>query len=410
MNKVKGSVTKKQYNFVIISVFLFFMIIMGIVSTVNVKNSNNLREILTESIKAQLISISHAAREIIDVEKFIDYSDAFVAESRAYQEILRKLRILANNSGAKYIYALKRDGDKYVFIFDTDIEDEEIFIPYTLSQVHKDAFLGIDSAGIMNVDDEFGSYNTGAVPIWHNGVVVGIVSVDIEDAYLESSYNTSTRNAYLLIGILLVTMCVTLYFVMRLLNKMQHMQDTLRQMALYDATTGLPNRQHLMEHLGSLTSVPDKNHFALFFIDLDNFKAVNDNAGHDAGDELLRDIASYLDRALENAKSFRPSAGKLNIAARVGGDEFIQVVHGVTDEKKAEELAERLLIGFRGANLNRYIVKYKVGLSIGIALYPYHARNYNVLIKYADIAMYHAKKTGKNRYCLYNDEMAEVQL
>ena len=132
---------------------------------------------------------------------------------------------------------------------------------------------------------------------------------------------------------------------------------------------------------------------------------MNDNAGHDAGDALLRHIAQYLDGALENTKSFRPAAGQLNIAARVGGDEFIQVVHGVETEEKAREIAIRLLGNFKNQYLDRFIEKYAVGLSVGVALYPYHSDNYHVIIKYADMAMYAAKQAGKNQYRLYSDEL-----
>lgn len=179
--------------------------------------------------------------------------------------------------------------------------------------------------------------------------------------------------------------------------------------ALFDNVTGLPNRQHLMEHLVELTADPIKGAFGLVFIDLDNFKVVNDNAGHDAGDELLRSIAQYLDHALYDTMSFRPSAGKLNIAARVGGDEFIQVVNGLDTHEKAALVAEKLLDGFKSGHMSRYIEKYSVGLSIGVALYPHDTEDYHVLIKYADIAMYHAKHGGKNQYRIYTDEMGQEQ-
>lgn len=384
------------------------MIVLGLVAGMNIKNSTNLRTILTESVKSQLISTSIAAREMIDGAAFAGYNDASVGELPEYQATLNQLRALAESVGAQYIYALKRLNGAYVFVFDTDTVDDAIFIPYDLAPVHEAAFAGRESAGIMNVDDEYGSYNTGAVPIWHNGSIVGVISVDIADEYLESSFETAVWNAALLIGMLVVTMLVMLYAVIKLLNRIRAMQQELKQQALYDTVTGLPNRQYLMDHLNKLAGDSEGNEFALFFIDLDNFKSVNDSAGHDAGDEVLRQIAQYLDKALANAKSFRPSAGKLNIAARVGGDEFIQVVTGVDTEEQAAQLAEQLLEGFKAVKLSRYIEKYNVGLSIGVALYPYHTDDYHVLIKYADVAMYHAKHAGKNQYKVYIDEMGQA--
>ena len=383
------------------------MVILAVVAGMNIKNSANLRAILTESVKSQLISTSLAAREMLDIEAFVGYTDASVADDPSYQVTLGKLRALADSVNARYIYALKNQDAEYVFVFDTDTENEEIFIPYELSPVHKLAFAGQHSADVMNVSDEYGSFNTGAVPVLHKGRVVGVICTDLEDAYLESSYKTAFWNSALLIGALILTMAVMFAGMLRLLRRIGGMQEKLEQQALYDSITGLPNRQFLMEHLATLTTSPAKEPFALIFIDLDNFKAVNDNAGHDAGDDLLRSIAQYLDHASENTTSFRPTAGKLNIAARVGGDEFIQVVNGVDSNDKAAHVAELLLQGFKTEKLSRYIEKYGVGLSIGIALFPHDSENLHVLIKYADIAMYHAKNGGKNQYRIYTDEMGQ---
>lgn len=403
----RENVTNKQRNSILVVVLIFFMFILAVVAGMNIRNSSNLRAILTESVKSQLISTSLAAREMLDVEAFVRYDDASVGELPEYRETLAALRALADSVGAKYIYALKRKGSEDVFVFDTDTENQTIFIPYELSAVHKAAYAGHNAADIMNVADEYGSFNTGAVPILHRGRVVGIICTDIEDEYLESSYKTAFWNSVLLIGTLLLTMAAMFYAVALLLRKIKAMQDRLRQQALFDNVTGLPNRQNLMEQLGKMTSGPEKAPFALVFIDLDNFKSVNDNAGHDAGDELLRSIAGYLDCALDNSKSFRPSAGQLNIAARVGGDEFIQVVSGVDSPEGAAQVAGQLLSGFKAAHPSRYVEKYSVGLSIGVALYPHHSENYHVLIKYADIAMYHAKHAGKNQYRVYADEMGQ---
>lgn len=398
---------KKQRHLVIVWALLFSLFILGVVVAMNIKNSINLHNILTESVKGQLISTSLAAREMLDIDAFVAYQDESVAQDPAYQKVLHKLRALSSSVGAKYIYALKKQGDHYVFVFDTDTEDPTIFIPYDLSPVHEAAFSGRNAADIMNVQDEYGSFNTGAVPVFHNGKVVGVISTDIEDTYLESSYRTALFNSLMLVGILLLTMGAMLFAVYYLLKRIGEMQGKLTRQALYDNITGLPNRQYLMEHLVSITSVAEPEPFSLFFIDLDNFKQVNDGAGHDAGDELLRQIAQFLDTTLDNARAFRPSAGKLNIAARVGGDEFIQVVEGLDSAEKAREAAEQLLEHFKAANLSRHIEKYNVGLSIGVARYPHDTRDYHVLIKYADVAMYHAKRSGKNQYRLYSDEMTQ---
>lgn len=397
--------TKNQYNFVMFFVLAFFVLVLAVVVGMNVKNTMNLRSILADSVKSQLLSVSMAAREIIDVDAFIRYDRADVAELPEYRATLSRLRFLCDGVGAKYIYALKKQGDGYVFVFDTDAENEEVFINYDLSPVHEAAFAGKNAADIMNVQDEYGSFNTGAVPILNGGRVVGIVCTDIKDEYMANSLRMAYCNSAALVGMLAAAMLVTFCVVLRLLGRLKTMQQKLQRQALYDPVTDLPNRQYLLDHLEKLTSAELREPFALFFVDLDNFKTVNDNAGHDAGDELLRHIARYLDGALENTKSFRPAAGQLNIAARVGGDEFIQVVHGAETEEKAGEIASRLLGNFKNQYLDRYIEKYAVGLSVGVALYPYHADNYHVIIKYADMAMYAAKQAGKNQYRIYSDAL-----
>ncbi len=404
-NKLK---MRRQRHLIIVCALFFSVFILGIVVAMNIKNSINLRDILTESVKRQLISTSLAARGILNVDAFVSYQDKSALEDPAYQETLHKLRVLVDSVDAKYIYALKRKGDHYVFIFDTDTKNPVPFVPYGLSPVHETAFAGHNAADVMNVKDEYGSFNTGAVPVFYNGEVVGIICTDIEDAYLESSYKTALFNSLMLAGILLLTMGAMLFAIYRLLRRVEKMQGVLERQALYDNLTSLPNRRYLMEHLASITSGPNSEPFALFFIDLDNFKRVNDSAGHDAGDELLRQFAQFLTR-LSCAKAFRPSAGKLNISARVGGDEFIQIVDDHGSAEKAVKAAENLLEGFKNANPSRYVEKYDVGLSIGIARYPYDSDDFNVLIRYADIAMYCAKHSGKNQYCLYVDEMHQPQ-
>ena len=408
MAKEDTRMTKKDRTKAVVILLVFFIVILSVAAGMTVKNSLELQDILTASVESQLISISLAAREIIDPAAFEGYSDAGVASLPEYQDTLTRLRGLKNSVGAEYIYALKLQDGAYVFVFDTDEENEEIFIPYELSPVHEAAFTGRNAADILNVSDEYGSFNTGAVPIYNSiGAIIGVISADTEDTYIAASMAASRRNAVVLVAVLVVAMVAMLFIVLRLLNKLKDMQGRLEHQAHYDAVTGLPNRQYLMEYLQGQVSKSGTGPFAMYFVDLDNFKSVNDNAGHDAGDELLRHIGQYLEGSTQNAMSFRPAAGQLNVAARIGGDEFVQLVHGISTREEAAKLAQQLLDGFKNQHFDRYIDKYGVGLSIGVALYPYHSENYHVLIKYADTAMYHAKHGGKNQYRLYEDEMGK---
>ena len=404
---MKNLKNMKLQKISILALVFAFALIFGVVIFMNIQNTSELENILQDSIRSQLISISVSARDLIDVEQFDRYNsrEDILADADAHTKTLKALRSLQEDVGVKYIYVLKRVGEKYYFVFDTDVMINEVFLAYEPSPVHEQAFLGKSSADIMNVVDEYGSFNTGAVPIWKDGEIIGIVSVDSEDSFLEKSSQSSRINAVLLVVTMLVSTCMIAVVVAVLMHRLQKMQETMFKASNFDLLTGLPNRQYLMDYLATLTAKNKRSPipFALLFIDLDNFKHVNDHAGHDAGDELLRHIAGYLDRVHESSKAFRPSAGMLNVSTRIGGDEFVQVVQNVTNQEEAELIAQDVLDQFMLKTPHRFIEKYEVGLSIGVALFPYHTDDYNVLIRYADIAMFHAKRRGRNHFCVYRD-------
>jgi len=400
-------------NLLLVFIIGFSGVILGLTVFLTMKNTEELQYIIEDSVKSQLISTSIAARELIDVGKFASYNSLEDVDDDidAYLETLGNLRILQKQTGTKYIYALKFIDGKYYFVFDTDDEIKEAFLEYEeISEVHKEAFTGKNAAGIMNVVDEWGSFNTGAIPIIDKeGRIVGIISADIEDEYIQKSNSTSLFNSTLLLIALLTTLCFMIIIVLILLKSVRKTQDKLFMMSNYDALTGLPNRRYLMNYLPQIaeTSMKKQTSFAMFLIDLDNFKKVNDNAGHDAGDELLKHISKYLNSIHNNSKSFRPSAGMLNVSARIGGDEFVQIVPGISTVEEAVTVAQKVIDNFSNSEIERFIEQYKVGLSIGVSIFPHNTEDFNVLIKYADIAMYHAKKNGKNSFCIYNEGLSK---
>ena len=317
----------RKSHFLSVSILLmvvFSILVILITVLITLKNTADLTEILEDSIKSRLISTSVAARGLIDADAFDSYNS--IGDIRndidAYDRTLDNLRELKTQAGATYIYALKQLGGDYHFVFDTDEESDTLFDEYTISTVHERAFLGEDCAGIMNVDDEYGSFNTGAVPIWRNSKIVGIIRTDIADEYIQENRTASQRNQYALFALLIITMGIMVTIVAILLHNVKKMNRKLFEMANFDVLTGLPNRQYLLSYLDSLSEKSLKNGepFAFLLIDLDNFKQVNDGAGHDAGDDLLCQFGKYLNTTSENAKAFRPPAGLLNVSARIGGD------------------------------------------------------------------------------------------
>jgi diguanylate cyclase (GGDEF)-like protein/PAS domain S-box-containing protein len=165
-------------------------------------------------------------------------------------------------------------------------------------------------------------------------------------------------------------------------------EEDLRYMATHDALTGLPNRVRLIEELSveKDRAMKETTSFAVMFIDLDGFKAVNDSLGHEAGDKLLRQVSERL------ASSIR----KNDLAARIGGDEFVVALLDLGDRGIIEKLARKILDALaepfdlgNGDEVN-------IGGSIGIAIFPGHGETTETLLKNADAAMYNVKATGKN--------------
>ncbi len=160
--------------------------------------------------------------------------------------------------------------------------------------------------------------------------------------------------------------------------------EALRRQALYDSLTGLPNRRLLDEELHRTLNrdpLPGET-IALLVMDLDQFKEVNDALGHHVGDQLLRSIGDRLTRELSDS-----------LVARLGGDEFAVVLSGLVDEADARRVADRI----RSTLAEPFVledVRLQSNASIGIALYPEHARDVPTLIQRADVAMYMAKRAG----------------
>lgn len=171
----------------------------------------------------------------------------------------------------------------------------------------------------------------------------------------------------------------------------------LDRLAHYDSLTQLPNRYFFQKALRRTVedAVANEQLAALMFIDLDNFKYVNDTAGHDAGDVLLEVAAKRLLAALRSS----------DMLCRLGGDEFAALLPRLGDIAQAQALAERLIATMRTPILIQGM-EMMVGASIGIACCPTHAVESAMLLRQADVAMYAAKQSGKNACRLFDPSMA----
>lgn len=183
------------------------------------------------------------------------------------------------------------------------------------------------------------------------------------------------------------------------ITERKKLENELHQLAFFDKLTGLPNRRMFLDHLNQIIRFSHHNNqsFALFFMDLDNFKYINDSLGHEAGDALLIQIAARL------KDIFRSS----DMVTRLGGDEFTVIIENTKENAQFDvtQLAQKLLdqlanfpivIGERSLTVNT---------SIGIAKFPENGLDSDTLLRHADTAMYAAKKSGKNRYALFTEDM-----
>jgi diguanylate cyclase (GGDEF)-like protein len=177
------------------------------------------------------------------------------------------------------------------------------------------------------------------------------------------------------------------------------MHERLLHEAHHDSLTGLPNRMVAEDRLEQALARADRarKQFAVFCIDLDGFKAINDELGHDAGDEILRCVGMRLQKNLRHSDTL----------ARVGGDEFVVLIEDCPGAAAAQAVAQSLITSLQQPFLlsERQL---RVSASIGVAMYPADANNATQLRRNADLAMYCAKSLGGSQVALWSGELAST--
>jgi diguanylate cyclase (GGDEF)-like protein len=233
----------------------------------------------------------------------------------------------------------------------------------------------------------------------HTAMIMGIISFTI--VFISSAYWWKEQWGFSA-GLLIGQIALPLYFSILLKqlnnqhNELKKLYEQMSRHATHDSLTNLPNRKHFYDRLSeTIASAKQKEQsFTVLYLDLDGFKAINDDLGHAVGDQLIERTARHLEKCVRKA----------DMVARVGGDEFIVILRDIAPsdvatvaEKIIESLAKPFMIA--GKTLS-------ITTSIGVATYPLDGEDVNTLIHSADSAMYEAKRNGKNGYRICHNKQA----
>jgi diguanylate cyclase (GGDEF)-like protein len=243
------------------------------------------------------------------------------------------------------------------------------------------------------------------VPLMIDGEICGAFEIyyDItaKKEQLDQLLSRSATIIFTLAFGLITVIIVTLTKENRNLAERERAEEKIHYLAHYDVLTGLPNRFLYKEHLSQALSTAERNSemLAILFVDLDDFKQVNDTFGHGVGDLLLKEVAARFGKTLRKSDVLARQGdqeGSTSIA-RFGGDEFIVLLSDIEGEGDAARAAHRLLEALSEPfALGGHQIS--VGASIGISLYPRDGEDFETLTKNADAAMYRAKSQGTKNF------------
>jgi len=179
-------------------------------------------------------------------------------------------------------------------------------------------------------------------------------------------------------------------------SELIQLNKQLQHQAQHDPLTGLANRKLFEDrlHIVSIQAERNQENFGLMYFDLDHFKMINDTLGHDIGDEVLIQVARRIGDVIREEDTL----------CRMGGDEFTLIINNIRQREDVELVAEKMIEAFAQPFICHQH-ELSISSSMGIAIYPEDTKSENQLMRYADLAMYHAKQSGRNNYCFFNESI-----
>ena len=392
---------KLQARFLIVLITVFLVganVVLGVVLAEQSKKS------MKTMIDSRMLDIANSAADFLNGDEL----RALKAEDkgkRAYQKINDTLAVFQDNIDLKYIYCVRDIGNKqFVFTVDPTLDDPgEFGEPIVFTEALYQASLGTATADREPYSDRWGRFYSAYSPVFDSsGNVVGIVAVDFSADWYEAQIAEQRKSIILCIAFS-VLMCVSLGWVvarrttalesaLQDVKRMRFARDRYKIYAKTDQLTKLLNKA-ATERISAeyLADTDPKRQAAVYVIDLDHFKVLNDTYGHSFGDKVLVSFAERL----------RYTFGSDAVIGRFGGDEFVVLSADSSARETAERKAMELLRGMldmeiEGTNL-------KSSVSIGIAITPQDGASYGELFQTADNALYRVKTNGRNGYSIGRD-------